>query len=137
MSEFSEIIERYQNSREVNYGKSKNTAEVDPAQLQRAVENALQGNIDSKIATGVKTELGKPWEQDADAAGHQVKRLGAPTQDDHAATRKYADDKSADALSQAKTHAQDKSDAALRQAKEYTDQRISGLPQGGGGLKGS
>ena len=133
MSEFSEIIERYQNSREVNYGKSKNTAEVDPAQLQQAVENALQGNIDSKIATSVKTELGKPWEQDADAAGHQVKRLGTPTQDDHAATRKYADDKSADALSQAKTHAQDKSDAALREAKQYTDQRISGLPQGGGG----
>lgn len=133
MSEFSEIIERYQNSREVNYGKSKNTAEVDPAQLQQAVENALQGNIDSKIATSVKTELGKPWEQDADAAGHQVKRLGTPTQDDHAATRKYADDKYADALSQAKTHAQDKSDAALREAKQYTDQRISSIPQGGGG----
>ena len=63
--------------------------------------------------------------------------VGTPTDNDHAATKKYVDDADADILTDAKDYADEKDSDTLEDAKDYTDEQIeqvkhySYIPVGG------
>lgn len=111
-------IQKYLNEREKFYRPNdRTTAEVDPAQLQAAVERAVAGNVATQVQTAVDAAVPRALSSlnvlkadgtvkltgDIDADSHTVANLKRPSASHHAAT------------------------------KQYVDEQIASVPQGGGG----
>lgn len=100
-------IQAYLNEREKFYKPNdQTTAEVDPAQLQAAVERAVAGNVATQVQNEVDSAVPRALSSlnvlkadgtvkltgDIDADSHTVANLKRPSASHHAATKQYVDE---------------------------------------------
>lgn len=100
-------IQAYLNEREKFYKPNdQTTAEVDPAQLQAAVERAVAGNVATQVQNAVDSAVPRALSSldvlkadgtvkltgDIDADSHTVANLKRPSASHHAATKQYVDE---------------------------------------------
>ena len=100
-------IQAYLNEREKFYKPNdQTTAEVDPAQLQAAVERAVAGNVATQVQNAVDSAVPRALSSldvlkadgtvkltgDIDADSHTVVNLKRPSASHHAATKQYVDE---------------------------------------------
>lgn len=100
-------IQAYLNEREKFYKPNdQTTATVDPAQLRAAVEQAVAGDVDTRVQTAVDTAVPRALSSinvlradgtvkltgNIDADGHTVINLARPSASHHAATKQYVDE---------------------------------------------
>ena len=100
-------IQAYLNEREKFYKPNdQTTATVDPAQLQAAVEQAVAGDMTTRVQTAVDTAVPRALSSinvlradgtvkltgNIDADGHTVVNLARPSASHHAATKQYVDE---------------------------------------------
>lgn len=100
-------IQAYLNEREKFYKPTdQTTAEVDPAQLQAAVERAVAGNVATEVQNAVDSAVPRALSSlnvmkadgtvkltgDIDADSHTVANLKRPSASHHAATKQYVDE---------------------------------------------
>lgn len=100
-------IQAYLNEREKFYKPNdQTTAEVDPAQLQAAVEQAVAGNVATQVQNAVDSAVPRALSSlnvlkadgtvkltgDIDADSHTVVNLKRPSASHHAATKQYVDE---------------------------------------------
>lgn len=100
-------IQAYLNEREKFYkSNDQTTAEVDPAQLQAAVERAVAGNVATQVQNAVDSAVPRALSSldvlkadgtvkltgNIDADGHTVANLVRPSASHHAATKQYVDE---------------------------------------------
>ena len=100
-------IQAYLNEREKFYKPNdQTTAEVDPAQLQAAVERAVAGNVATEVQNAVDSAVPRALSSlnvlkadgtvkltgDIDADSHTVANLKRPSASHHAATKQYVDE---------------------------------------------
>lgn len=100
-------IQAYLNEREKFYKPNdQTTATVDPAQLRVAVEQAVAGDVSTRVQTAVDTAVPRALSSinvlradgtvkltgNIDADGHTVVNLARPSASHHAATKQYVDE---------------------------------------------
>ena len=100
-------IQAYLNEREKFYKPNdQTTAEVDPAQLQAAVEQAVAGNVATQVQNAVDSAVPRALSSlnvlkadgtvklagDIDADSHTITNLKRPSASHHAATKQYVDE---------------------------------------------
>nr|DAK26987.1 MAG TPA: tail fiber-like protein [Caudoviricetes sp.] len=100
-------IQAYLNEREKFYKPTdQTTAEVDPAQLQAAVERAVAGNVATEVQNAVDSAVPRALSSlnvlkadgtvkltgDINADSHTVANLKRPSASHHAATKQYVDE---------------------------------------------